>query len=110
MLNYQYCYPNGTTSSTRPTDGQTWTRFSNSGLPEEVWQWDDFMGQWVDITNGATPTTLQAATKTLHSQIAIDLSSINIAIDLAHIECECGSDKCGSNKHSNWCPKYDINT
>jgi hypothetical protein len=122
-----YYWPDGSLSSKKPNDGETWTKPNFTGGPTETWQWDDYMGQWINITNhpNGRQTHRQAANQNMSGgwgvsggyssgngtlYIPDDFDMTEVKMDLGRIEqikCECGSEKCGSNKHSNWCPKYD---
>jgi hypothetical protein len=112
-----YYWPDGSLSSKKPNDGETWTKPNFTGGPTETWQWDDYIGQWVNITNhpNGRQTHRQAANQGYAAVsgstylLPDDYGMVEAKIDWAKpaLNCECGSEKCGSNRHSNWCPKYD---
>lgn len=43
------------------------------------------------------------------NEIALYPLGINTSILVSNPACECGSAKCGSPRHSHWCPMYSIN-
>jgi hypothetical protein len=48
-----YVYPDGTKSTTRPTDGQVFIVWDNATQKSQsTWQWDDYMGQWFNASTG----------------------------------------------------------
>lgn len=83
----QYTYPDGTQGSRRPRDGEYFVRSLNGSHKTETFQWDDFLGHWVNVGNGEK-VEFEAKTAT------------------SDIKCECGSESTGSNRHSTWCNKF----
>lgn len=88
-----YAYPDGTQSTSPPSDGQVFIEWDHNKKPKRTWQYDDLLKQWFDIHN-------------LSSEAEFDLvKEFERLIGEGH-KCECGSDKVGSPKHSTWCPKH----
>lgn len=48
-------------------------------------------------------------TKTIRLETPIEYIPIKITISTDYPKCECGSEKTGSSRHSNWCQKYKEN-
>lgn len=95
-----FTYPDGTQGTRRPKDGEVfWTTDNTSGDYIE-WQWDDYKQQW--FRKNKNPSKLFE-----NQYEKLDLSKITeYSLSGSDIRCECGSEKCGSNKHSSWCPKH----
>lgn len=112
----KYPYPDGTTGSKRPNDGEMW-----KGVQGDTWMWDDFCGQWFKQTGGGTWNAPAAGNYQVQWDVSsgvgplpmeeLDLSKLKFTEynDTGLIKCECGAEKCDSNKHSDWCKKYDSN-
>lgn len=81
--------PDGTPRSDRPTQNEVVINFAGTRTPQGAWQWDDVMEKWIDIM-GCQPECPKCEEKFTKA------TSI----------CECGSEKLGSNRHSDWCPKH----
>lgn len=86
-------YPDGTVSTGEPVDGQIFFESNMQiGNPVRSWQWNARRQQWLDITYNKQPQD----------------EVLDIKFEIASAsQCECGSEKVGSNKHSNWCRKFD---
>lgn len=93
--------PDGTKTSHEPKDGQVWTKWDAVGNGE-TWMWDGLKQQWFNISSGR-PTPQN--TRTFAISCPMD-DSDGIQHSRYNPECECGSEKCGSDKHSSWCPKF----
>jgi hypothetical protein len=118
-----YTYPDGTQTQNRPVDGQIFYTWDWNGDPIGIWQWDDYLDRWCDIThinNMPTSKNLGTAHNSNTGTYTIPTSG-NYSINgkTQHYDagdsftwypetnkCECGAEKTGSNKHSTWCPKY----
>ena len=102
----KYVYPDGHTNIFRPADGQTFIEWGPNQNPIKNWIWNDFKEQWIDITIYINPNSgsnwARGANQELEDNIAKEFEHLISEIS----ECECGSDKIGSSKHSNWCKKY----
>lgn len=99
-----YVYPDGTRSPCRPTDGEIF-RYTQHN---ETWQWDDFLGQWFNISSG-TPNAHNTRTHVVPAVYPYqepDWEQLYPIPDYAENKCECGSESVGSSKHSDWCKKY----
>jgi hypothetical protein len=77
-------YPDGTVGS-EPSNNQVYLNWNN-GLIKHIWQYDASNQQWHDITTKESSSLTLESPKTL--------------------KCECGAEKCGSDRHSNWCEKH----
>lgn len=111
--------PDGTKTATKPRDGAVWTKFDPAN-GDETWQWDGQLEQWFNVSSGK-PGAHNTKTFVVPQPICpMDLDNMD-AFDLELEKsglyeprtgrkqarsCECGSEKCGSNKHSSWCPKF----
>jgi hypothetical protein len=83
-----YTYPNGIQSTNRPVDGQVFYNWDSSGHPLSIWQWDSNRDQWIRVDDEKEPKLdLEKSFKSM-------------------LNCECGAESCGSNKHSSYCQKY----
>lgn len=91
-----YAYPDGTTSTNRPVDGQVFYIFNPFGTPVGIYQWDGLKDQWYDVVTMRT------------NYLEITANGDTTASENKNIikKCECGSEKAGSNIHSKWCAKY----
>lgn len=109
--------PDGSKTATKPSDGQTWSRFDSSGAEIEKWQWEGTKDCWVNVSSGR-PNKQNTATYVIPSQPRpIDLDNYGESgymfgeyhSKVAHAikKCECGSEHVGSPRHSSWCSKYD---
>jgi len=90
----QYTYPDGSTSSVRPRDGQMFY-VHTGGSVTGSFMWDDLLGLWVDTSAGAVPGHPYAP-----SVSGIDWSG---AIYDPPLKCECGKEKHKFANHSSWC-------
>src|ERR1035437_4075561 len=86
-----YTFPDGTTGSNRPVDGQIFINWNNN-LPKDFWKWDDAKGQWLRSNGDPSPDELDL------------IKEFDRLCSEYDKNCECGSEKAGSNKHSSWCP------
>ena len=110
----KYIYPDGNYSTARPKDGQTFTILDGKTNTTTLWQWDELMGQWFNVTTSNSLTASNTATYAVLGRAARikvngrDLAGYDespIAIEFS-LKCECGSDKINSSHHSTWCPKH----
>jgi hypothetical protein len=108
-----YWYPDGT-SGAKPSDGQVFYVYDSQQNVKSIWQWDDLKQQWFDITNNNKPLSpptyvvgsVHRGYPTLPKSIT-DLDNLEIMFGYGdELKCECGSDKCGSPRHSTWCKKF----
>lgn len=94
-----YPYPDGTTGTARPTDGQIFIEWDKNNNPVDQWMWDDMLGQWYRVTANkpVTPPPPGAVRWFLDKK---EVSEILVA------KCECGAEAVGSSGHSSWCGKF----
>lgn len=96
----EYVYPGGIKSPYRPKDGDRHITWSSSGLPAAIHMWDDNCSQWVLVPVGAASPVKVVA------DYSVDFIGERRSAVLYSSPCECGSDKVGSLRHSDWCPKH----
>lgn len=95
-----WAYPDGTKATRKPGDGEVFRKLSSNAAQEDCYIWYDQQQNWKWI--GA---------KIIAPTPKIEFIPITIHIgNVEEMKCECGSEKSGSNKHSDWCKKYDPNT
>lgn len=100
-----YVYPDGTASVHEPSDGQVFMEWDVSQKVKRVWQYDGFKRQWFDVTVSGKPIPY-AFTRKMDETDEEFRKRVTGQITIQKTKCECGSEKCGSSKHSSWCPKY----
>lgn len=95
-----YTYPDGTTSSTRPKDGDKASTYDGNGA-QSTWMWDDLLGQWYRIMITSLPSP-------------VDFGFINVEISITDslgTECECGAKHTSSPQlHLSFCPLWSPKT
>jgi len=94
-----YGYPDGTKSTERPNDGQLSLKYGIDGT-STVYQWDDFKEQWFDVTGHYIGMAGDEFDRQLQASKVKKKGPSPIPT------CDCGSEACGSNRHSSWCSKY----
>lgn len=92
-----WVYPDGQSYNAEPTDGQQFDLVQTNQIDSYIW--DGFLEKWVLISmTDKSFVYLQGGQFTD--------KEIKLHKDYAP-ECECGSEKSGSNRHSNWCKKFN---
>lgn len=100
----QYPYPGGITAPTKPSDGEIYITWDANGYPKFIHQWSDWSAQWIDVTAGNVGPYNSVP---INVNVDFDLEKeFEVALDNGR-KCECGAEKCGSNKHSTWCQKFE---
>ena len=104
-----YIYPDGSMSHNKPVNGDTYAvpdpSYSGGWA---MWAWSDSKGQWINITNNSANLRIPA---NLAAYINVDIGSSGKSykelVEAKKTKCECGSEKIGSNRHSDYCPKHE---
>ena len=91
-----WIYPDGTRSVNKPKDGEKFTLHTDPYNSDEF-VWSDSSSQWHRVAHNST----------IKLEQAIEFVPISITIEGA--KCNCGSEKVGSPRHSDWCDRYDPN-
>lgn len=108
--------PDGTKTNTKPKDGEKFAIVDMITGTQTDWMWDDFQDLWFNVSSGNKPNKQNTATFAIppsykYSIYRFDNDKEAMSFDLEFnkslgIKCECGSEKCGSDRHSTWCPKF----
>lgn len=101
----KWTYPDGTTSTKKPRDGETFQLFKYGRFDSE-WMWDGLFEQWkrrsrVILTNGQPVVHISDP----NDEILLDEPRQVYDAREPETKCECGAEKVKSSMHSTWCPK-----
>jgi len=102
-----YPYPDGTTSSVKPCNGQI-HYVGNGSIGLTRFQWDEYSGVWVDVTPSPGPIAVTTGTKAkiyVNGVFAGDLTSADIKITSCSHEWVPYE---GFTQRYNYCKKCDI--
>jgi hypothetical protein len=94
LYSQTYTYPDGTMGTGKPVDGQVFVTWDRNQKVTGSWVWQDSKGQWSRFYGSPN-----AGEQDL-------LREFERMVSEGEANCECGSEKAGSSRHSGWCPKY----
>jgi hypothetical protein len=111
-----YFYPDGTSTTTEPIDGEIFQLFDKNRVFQSEWIWDGYKLQWFKrsniILNNGQPVVHLSNREQTDSELLEDfermLSDGNgwNPSKPKETSCQCGAEKIQSTRHSSWCPKH----